>query len=55
MMADRSQQHNWKYLDLWDIVPATEFTNSAIHMTPAGDSLFAACLSEAIQQEACSK
>lgn len=55
MMADRSQQHSWKYLDLWDIVPATEFTNSAIHMTPAGESLFAARLSEAIRQEACPK
>ncbi len=55
MMADWSGQYGWNYLDLWNIVPAAEFTNSAIHMTPAGESLFAARLSEAIQQEACSK
>jgi hypothetical protein len=55
MMADWSGQYGWKYLDLWNIVPAAEFTNSAIHMTLAGESLFAAHLSEAIQQQACQK
>jgi len=54
-MTEQSQQFGWKYLDLWNIIPATEFTNSAIHMTPAGEALFAARLSEAIQLEACSK
>jgi len=55
MMAERSQQRGWKYLDLWDLVPATEFTNSAIHMTVDGESLFATRLGEAIRQETCPK
>lgn len=53
MMSERSQQDGWKYLDLWDIIPATEFTNSAIHLTPAGESLFAERVGEAIRHEAC--
>jgi hypothetical protein len=37
------------YLDLWDLVPAGEFTNSAIHLTPFGESLLANEIVEAIQ------
>jgi hypothetical protein len=55
MMADWSGQYGWNYLDLWNIVPAAEFTNSAIHMTVDGESLFAARLGEAIRQETCPK
>ena len=28
------------YFDLWDSVPQEEFTNSAVHMTPAGETIF---------------
>jgi hypothetical protein len=28
------------YYDLWDNVPQEEFTNSAVHMTPAGENIF---------------
>ena len=41
MMAELSQKNNWNYIDLWDLVPANEFTNSAIHLTPTGESLLA--------------
>ena len=40
-MAVRAQSNNWLYLDVWDLVPRQEFTNSAIHLTPAGESLLA--------------
>lgn len=30
------------YLDAWDLVPPGEFTNSAVHLTPAGSRAFAA-------------
>ena len=43
-----STQH-WHYLDLWDLVPAREFTNSAIHLTPSGEALLANKIAEAIQ------
>jgi hypothetical protein len=48
-LAGYAAVHGWKYLDLWDMVPAAEFTNSAIHLTPAGERLLANKLREAIQ------
>lgn len=45
-MQVRAEQNGWQYLDLWNIVPATEFTNSAIHLTPAGERLFAEQIEE---------
>jgi hypothetical protein len=48
-VSDLADANNWKYLDLWDLVPANEFTNSAIHLTPSGESLLASEVAEAIQ------
>lgn len=31
--------NGWNYLDEWNLVPASEFTNSAIHLTFAGERL----------------
>lgn len=39
MMFALSEEHHWQYVDLWDIVPANEFTNSAIHLTPTGENM----------------
>ncbi len=47
IMATQASDHGWNYLDLWDLVPASQFTNSAIHMTPVGEAL----LSGQIQQK----
>ncbi|NOH04877.1 MAG: hypothetical protein HND47_24365 [Chloroflexi bacterium] len=44
IMTALSQRNDWTYVDLWDIVPANEFTNSAIHLTPAGEKLLAETL-----------
>jgi len=48
-LAEYAAAYGWTYLDLWDMVPAAEFTNSAIHLTPAGERLLANKLLEAIQ------
>lgn len=37
------------YLDLWDAVPAAEFTDSPVHLTPAGTAIFAAHLKETLE------
>ena len=50
-LAEHAAKQNWRYLDLWDLVPANEFTNSAIHLTPAGETLLADTIAEAIQTE----
>ena len=49
MLVERAAQKNWKYLDLWDLAPADQFTNSAIHLTPAGEKLLADRIAKAIQ------
>ena len=41
IMFTRAQANGWLYLDEWDLVPASEFSNSAIHLTPAGERLLA--------------
>ena len=51
LLAEHAADRNWRYLDLWDLVPATEFTNSAIHLTPAGESLLADEIARTIQTE----
>jgi len=49
MLSERAGARNWQYLDLWDLVPMNEFTNSAIHLTPAGETHLADRIAEAIQ------
>jgi hypothetical protein len=40
---------NWHYLDLWNLVHASQFANSAIHLTPAGEALLTNQIAAAIQ------
>lgn len=47
-LADLAAENGWSYLDLWDAVPETEFTNSAIHLSPAGVWMEASILCEKI-------
>lgn len=48
IMTEQSQSMGWFYLDLWDAIPSTEFTNSAVHLTPKGSALFAELVGGAI-------
>lgn len=50
-LAEKAAENDWSYLDLWDILDADEFTNSAIHLTPQGTSLLASRILEAIQED----
>jgi hypothetical protein len=49
-LAARCQAEGWRCLDLWDLVPAAEFSNSAIHLTPAGSAQLAARLHDALSE-----
>jgi hypothetical protein len=40
-LSDLVDQYGWHYLDVWDMVPENEFTNSAIHLTPVGSQMLA--------------
>jgi len=52
-MGIKAKGNGWNYLDLWDLVPADQFTNSAIHLTPAGESLMATQVEKAFAGQAC--
>lgn len=41
MMQAMAKTEDWHYLDVWNLVPETEFTNSAIHLTPLGERMLA--------------
>jgi hypothetical protein len=49
LMAQESQQRGWNYLDLWDIIPPGEFTNTAVHLSPVGVEMLAQRVLAAIQ------
>jgi hypothetical protein len=53
MMNKRTAEKDWTYLDLWDYIPSDQFTNSAIHLTPAGEALLAGRIAQTIAQQAC--
>ena len=49
IVQEYADQHGSHYLDLWNLVPASEYTNSAIHLTPYGESLLADKVAENIK------
>jgi hypothetical protein len=50
IMLTQSAAMHWDYLDLWDAVANSEFTNSAVHLTAAGTRQFAQRLAQVIQE-----
>jgi hypothetical protein len=49
LLTEYARVYNWNYLDLWDVVPMNEFTNSAIHLTSSGENILAERIAEKIQ------
>ncbi len=49
ILAEFTAARGVPYLDVWDLVPMDEFTNSGVHLTPFGESLLAEQVGEAIQ------
>lgn len=44
LLAEQAATGGWMLIDRWDLLPRTEFTNSAIHLTPAGSTALAQSL-----------
>ncbi|MBE2184720.1 MAG: hypothetical protein IAE89_14925 [Anaerolineae bacterium] len=36
LISNHAGTQGWNYLDLWDAVPSSEFTDSPVHLTPEG-------------------
>lgn len=51
LLAGEAATHGWDYLDLWDAIPAEEFTDSPVHMTPEGETLLAEIIMQEIVEE----
>ena len=52
MLAGQSAVEGWEILDLWDVLSSDEFTESAIHYSPAGVDQVSGLLGAAILQQA---
>jgi len=52
-LAQRTQRLAIPYIDAWDWIDPQEFTNSAIHLTPAGEQAFAERLKDEINSSLC--
>jgi hypothetical protein len=49
LLADTAVARNWLYRDWWQIVPPEEFTDTPVHLTPAGSALVAEQLVNEVQ------
>ncbi|HZM23544.1 MAG TPA: hypothetical protein VFC02_17460 [Anaerolineales bacterium] len=54
LLGEFAVERNLPYLDLWNITPIEEFTNSGVHLTPAGEAMLANKIAPAIQMN-CNK
>ncbi|MBI9044490.1 MAG: hypothetical protein JEZ06_08395 [Anaerolineaceae bacterium] len=48
LLSDYTTLNQIPYLDAWDMIPMQEFTNSAIHLTPEGEMIFAEVVKQKI-------
>jgi hypothetical protein len=52
LLAERAQENGWDYLDLWNSIPPEEFTDTPVHLTPAGSQMLADLLGPEVVQRA---
>jgi len=50
LLARAAQTNGWKYLDLWDAIPPEQFTDTPVHLTPAGEQMLADKLGPVVQR-----
>ncbi|HEX7555245.1 MAG TPA: hypothetical protein VF338_01380 [Leptolinea sp.] len=52
-LQQKADSSGWSYLDAWNLIPIDQFTNSAIHLTPAGEDLLAATVAKSLEKTSC--
>jgi lysophospholipase L1-like esterase len=52
LLGDAAAANGWPYLDLWDSIAPEEFTDSPVHLTPAGIRQLASLIAESIREPA---
>lgn len=48
ILAETVAPGGWTYLDLWDAIPPEQFTDTPVHLTPAGSRLLAERIAPAV-------
>lgn len=48
IMASQAELGSWRYRDFWDRIPGTEFTNTAVHLSPGGSQALAELVLKAV-------
>ncbi len=43
-----AEENDWNYLDVWDMIDGAEFTDSPVHLTPAGSQQLSEVVGQAI-------
>lgn len=49
ILANHAGESNWIYMDLWNAVPESEFTNTAFHITPTGVKMIINPIADAVK------
>jgi lysophospholipase L1-like esterase len=49
MLAELAAVEGWAYLDVWDAIPPEEFTDTPVHLTPAGTRQLAELLAKLLR------
>jgi len=53
LMKAQAEQNHWNYKDYWNLLPPTEFSDSAVHRTANGEKMVAKKIGELILETAC--
>jgi len=48
ILAAQANQNQWRYYDFWDRIPSSEFTNTAVHLSPQGSRTLASLVMNAV-------
>jgi hypothetical protein len=50
LLQKQATANGWNYLDLWNLIPSDQFTDSAVHVTPTGSRQLAEKVGAAVLQ-----
>lgn len=53
MLGQFARQAGYPYLDLWDVISPSQFTNTEFHLTPQGEAQLAEKVAQAIRSPIC--
>jgi hypothetical protein len=52
-MSAEAQKSQWKYLDLWNVVPAGEFSDTSLHVSAEGERMLIQSIDPTLREIAC--